>query len=154
MHYYSTTYTVHTHPCIPAKNLFLSFSISLLYVRHHWINIWFQSVELDGSGALWCQYRDQLGRRFSLYTALSWPQIPQPTLVNTPTDLQTNWAGADKHVGPSRLYSKWHEGHYHVNAPIDSSAAKSYSKHCRYHREGRLIAGRDTSVCVIQDRHL
>lgn len=51
-------------------------------------------------------YRDQFDRRFSLYTALSWPEIPQPTLVNTPTDLKTNRAEADQHTGPSRLYSK------------------------------------------------
>ena len=35
-------------------------------------------------------------------------------------DFKTNCAGADKHVDPSGLNSKGHEGHYHVNAPIDS----------------------------------
>lgn len=41
-------------------------------------------------------------------------------LVNTPTDLKTNAAGADKHVGHSGLYRERHPGQYHVNAPIDS----------------------------------
>lgn len=57
--------------------------------------------------------------RFSVYAVLSWPGIPRPTLVNTPTDLQTNHAGADKHAGQSRLDRKQHTGHYHVNVPID-----------------------------------
>lgn len=117
------------HAC---QNSVLS-CVSLLYVRHHKINIWFQPAERDGSGALWCQYRDQFSRRFSLYTALSWLEIPQPTLVNTPTDLKTNCAGADKHAGQSRLYSKWQQGHYRVNALIDSNPSQSYSKHRRYH---------------------
>lgn len=127
MHYYSTIYTVVAY----LPKTVLSY-ISLPHVRHQRVNIWF---ELDGSGALWCQYQDQFGHRCSLYTALSWPEIPQPTLVNTPTDLKTNCAGADKHVGPSRLYSKWHEGRYHINAPIDSDP--SYNKHCRYRPEER-----------------
>lgn len=99
--------------------------ISLLYVRHRRINIWLRplELELDGSGALWCQYRDQFGRGLPLYTPLSWPEIPRPTLVNTPTDFKTNCGGADKHVCRSRLYGEWHEGHYHVNAPIDSSSS-------------------------------
>lgn len=112
---------INTHTLIPPKNLFF-FHIFFLCVcvRHCIINICFRLVELDVTGTLWCQYRDQFSCRFSLYTPLSWPEIPQPTLVNTPMDLKTNCAAPDKHVGLSRLYSKGHKGHYRVNAPIDS----------------------------------
>ena len=100
--------------CLPKSVLSC---ISLLYLRHHRVNIWFSA---GGACRLWCRYRDQFGHRFSLYMLLSWPGIPQPRLVNTPTGLKTNWAAADKHEGPSRLCSRRYGGHYHVGAPADS----------------------------------
>lgn len=41
-------------------------------------------------------------------------------LVNTPTDLKTNVAAADKHVGRGTFYRQRHPGQHHVNAPVGS----------------------------------
>lgn len=80
--WYSIIYTVHTLAYVPEVCSFWYFSTIRTSLQDKYLP--------HGSGTLWCQYRDHLGCRFSLYTTLSWPEIPQPTLVNTPTDLKTN----------------------------------------------------------------